>query len=573
MDIMKGIGVSPGISTGKAFVIRKTEAALSGILLKNGNEIAVEIARFEAAVSSAAEEIEAIKSAPGLILSEDESAILETQVELILDPQLKDDVVEKITADKKTACDALSEVAGNLVSMFEGMDDTYMSARAADIKDIGARILKHLHNPGEATIQKFDADVIIIADDISPSETITMDLQHVAGFATRAGSKTSHATIIAKARGIPAIVGCGEELSTIQNGDLIILDGLTGRIYVNPEEEIINEYQLKSEIYKQRARKLNDLKGVPSITTDGKEIMLTANISAIDDMDQVFENGGAGVGLLRTELLFMNRESFPSEDEQFEFYKSIALRSKNKPVIVRTIDIGGDKQLPYFNLPTELNPFLGYRAIRVCLDRPELFIKQLKAILRASIFGDLKIMFPMIANVQEVRAAKKILGEAKKELISGGIPFNVNIQTGIMIEVPSAAITADILAKEVDFFSIGTNDLCQYTLAVDRMNEKIAHLYDTFNPGVLRLISNVIEQGNKHNIHVGMCGEMASDPLATLLLMGMGLKEFSMGPASISEIKNIIINQSEKKAKQVCRDVMEMDSSENIVSYLKQLTS
>jgi phosphoenolpyruvate-protein phosphotransferase (PTS system enzyme I) len=566
---MKGFGVSPGIAIGRAFVIKKTEAVLSGVLLTSDVEIAQEITRFDQAVSHAVDEIETIKSGTQLSLQDEDLAILETQIELLTDPQLKADVIEKITSGKKSSPDALNEVIAAFVQLFEEMDDEYMRARAADIKDIGDRILKHLSTAGSSSPQNFQPGTIIIAEDISPSETITMDISHVIGFATRAGSKTSHTAIVAKAKGIPAVVGCGAELGSIADDDLVILDGANGLVYINPERDIIIDYTAKREAYKQQSFRLQSLKDHPATTTDGKKITLSANIGGADDMADMFEYGGEGVGLFRTELLFMNRDTFPTEDEQFEFYKNVALASKSKPVIVRTIDIGGDKQLPYFDLPAELNPFLGYRAIRICLDRKELFIMQLRAILRASVFGDLKIMFPMISNVQEIRSAKKILGEAKVELQKEGIVFNTDIKVGIMVEIPSAAVIADILAKEVDFFSIGTNDLCQYTLAVDRMNEKVSHLYDPFNPGVLRLISHVIEQGHKHHTHVGMCGEMASDPLATLLLLGMGLDDLSMSAASIPAIKDIIINHSIAEAKGIYMNVRQMDHSEEIITYLK----
>jgi phosphotransferase system enzyme I (PtsI) len=564
MEKINGTGVSPGIAIGKAFVIKKAEVAVSGILLKGENEVIANVAAFNNAIEVAVNELEVIK----LSLAGTDFEILETQIELISDPQIAEDVIEKIQSERKTANDAVIEVIANVVEVFESMDDEYMRARTADIKDIGSRILKHLNNTKTNTA-RFKPDSIIIADDLSPSDTITMDIKHVNGFATRTGSKTSHAAIIAKAKGIPAVVGCGDSLSTIQNDDVIILDGTSGLLYIDPAEETINEFRLKSEIQKQQSEKLKALKNRPAITTDGKKVMLSANISGAADMDDVHENGGEGIGLFRTELLFMDRTSFPTEDEQFKFYKQAALQSKGKPVIVRTIDIGGDKQLPYFNIPAELNPFLGYRAIRICLDQTDLFITQLKAILRAGVFGDLLIMFPMISNIQEVRAAKNILEKAKEELLAENIPFKANMKVGIMIEIPSAAVTADILAKEVDFFSIGTNDLCQYTLAVDRMNEKITHLYDPFNPGVLRLINNILEQGRKHHIHVGMCGEMAGDPLAALLLLGMGLEEFSMSASSIPTIKNTIINHSEADAKQVYRAVMTMDSSDEITAYLK----
>jgi phosphotransferase system enzyme I (PtsI) len=569
---MKGIGVSPGISIGRAFVIKRTEAIVTGVLLNGEEEIAQEIARFDHAVGHAVDEFESIRSSTDLSLEEEDLAILETQIELLTDPQLKTDVIEKITADRKNSADALIEVIKAFVQLFEGMDDEYMRGRAADIKDIGDRILKHLGAAGNALPPNFEGNTIIIAEDISPSETITMNISRVIGFATQAGSKTSHTAIIAKSKGIPAVVGCGGELASVNNDDVIILDGTNGLVHINPQQDIIDDYTAQKEAYLQWAGKLNELKDQPAVTTDGKKITLSANIGNADDMADVFEYGGEGVGLFRTELLFMNRDTFPTEDEQFEFYKNAALRSKNKPVIVRTIDIGGDKHLPYFNLPVELNPFLGYRAIRICLDRKELFITQLKAILRASVFGDLKIMFPMISNVEEMRSAKHVLAEAKGALLNEDIAFNDDIKVGIMIEVPSAAVTADILAKEVDFFSIGTNDLCQYTLAVDRMNEKISHLYDPFNPGVLRLISNVIEQGHRHHIHVGMCGEMASDPMATLLLLGMGLDDFSMSAASIPAIKNIIISHSMDEAKEIYKNVMEMDNSTEIVTYLKGRT-
>ncbi len=568
---MKGIGVSPGISIGKAFVIKKDKTFVTSVLLKNDLEISSESERFNLAVDLAIAEIESIKTNRELILTEEDIAILETQIEFISDPQLKEDVIEKISGDKKNANDALIEVTANLVELFLNMDDAYMRARAADIQDIGSRILKHLNGSVKSDTQQFEPDTIIIAEDIAPSDTITMDTRYITGFATQMGSKTSHAAIIARSKGISAVVGCGDSLKLIKDGDVIILDGISGQIYINPDQQLIDEYRAKREDFIKQSEKLKALRDVPCVTTDGESIMLTANISGADDLADVFENGGEGVGLLRTELLFMNRDTFPSEEEQFEFYKKVALQSKDKSVIVRTIDIGGDKQLSYFGLPIEQNPFLGYRAIRICLDRTDIFITQLKAILRAGVFGDLKIMFPMISNVEEVRAAKNILAEAKKELQEEHIPFNVDIKVGIMIEIPSAAITADILAKEVDFFSIGTNDLCQYTLAVDRMNEKITHLYDPFNPGVLRLISNVIEEGYKHNIHVGMCGEMAGDPLATLLLLGMGLKEFSMSASAIPAIKNIIISHSLSSAQEVCKKIMEMDSSSTIITYLQDL--
>jgi phosphotransferase system enzyme I (PtsI) len=567
--MIKGIGVSPGISIGRAFVLKKVQGKLNGRLLNNENEILQEIKNFDHAVELATYEIEDLKTNGTMVLNDEELAILETQIELINDPQIREDVLKKIRTEKVNANDALLQVFDVIAQLFENMDDEYMRARSSDMKDIANRILNHL-NQADIELHHFDPNTIIISEDLSPSDTITMDIRYITGFATQTGSKTSHTAIIAKSKGIPAIVNCGEKTHEIRDNDVIILDGTKGLLYVNPHESLLQEYRVLITDDQKQAEELKLLRHKPAITSDGTKIVLSGNISNAAELESMFGHGAEGVGLLRTEMLFMDREQFPDEDEQFEFYQAIAINAKGKPVIVRTIDIGGDKHLPYFNLPAELNPFLGYRAIRICLDRKDLFITQLKAILRASAFGDLKIMFPMISNVTEIREAKKVLEEAKLLLTLQHVNFNQGIKVGIMIEIPSAAITADILAEEVSFFSIGTNDLCQYTLAVDRMNEKISHLYDPFNPGVLRLIKNVIDQGHKHHIHVGMCGEMASDPLATQLLMGMGLEEFSMSAASIPAVKKIVLSNSMEKAREICRSVMQMNSSTQIISYLEQ---
>ncbi|SKB92196.1 phosphoenolpyruvate--protein phosphotransferase [Daejeonella lutea] len=567
---MKGIGVSSGIAIGKAFVIKKSEHALTGILLSSDSGTFSEIAKFDQAVATSVQEVQLIISNKDLKLQEEEIAILETQIEFLSDPQIRIDVLDKIQNNHSTAHDSLILVIHKLVEMFKNMDDEYMSARSADIQDIGYRILKHLNNSFHSAAITLEKDTIIIAEDISPSDTITMDLEHVIGFATGAGSRTSHTAILAKAKGIPAVVGCGDRLSLIKNNDVIILDGKSGYVLVNPDNASLNEYIRLRTDHIRMTEALKSLMDVSAVTVDGTEISLMGNISDAEGLNNVFDNGGEGVGLFRTEILFMGRSSLPSEDEQFAFYKKVADNSNNCPVVVRTIDIGGDKEIKYLGLAKERNPFLGYRAIRISLDQPDLFIAQLKAILRASAFGNFKIMFPMISNISELRRAKELLEQAKESLRAGNIAFDENLQTGIMIEIPSAAIMADIFAKEVDFFSIGTNDLCQYTLAVDRMNEKIEHLYDPFNPGVLRLIKYTIEQAEKNNIHVGICGEMASEPLAVQLLLGMGLRELSMNAGSISEVKEIILNTDIENAKELCGRVMEMTDSDSIVKYLKE---
>jgi phosphoenolpyruvate-protein phosphotransferase (PTS system enzyme I) len=567
---MFGIGVSPGISIGQAHVIKKIAAVSSGIILDTFEAKKIEIEKFNTAVKSAVNEVEGIKTNKHLNLKSEDIEILDTQIEFLNDPQIKSDVLDKINNENKTANDAVIDVIVAAVLMFKNLDDEYFRARAADVQDIGNRIVKHLNNNWSAN-QEFDENTILIAEDIAPSDTITLDITKISGFATQLGGKTSHAAIIAKAKGIPAVVACGNGLKQIENNDTIILDGSTGEVIISPDQNTIETYKAKQIDFIKKSSLLKSLKELPATSTDGKNVNLFANISNADDLEQVFENGGEGVGLLRSELLFMSRNSFPGEDEQFQFYKQVALKSRNKPVIIRTLDIGGDKQLSYFGIPHENNPFLGYRAIRICLNQKDIFLTQLKAILRASAFGKLKIMFPMICNVEEVRQAKACVQQVKDELTLSGIMFNNSIELGIMIEIPSAAMISDILAKEVDFFSIGTNDLCQYTLAVDRMNEKVAGLYNHFNPGVLRLIDNVIKQAHNQKKHVGMCGEMASDPLAALLLLGMGLDEFSMGAASIPYIKNIIISNSMTKAREIYGRVMEMDNSDSITSYLQEV--
>jgi len=566
---IKGIAASPGISIGRAFVLKKNAIAATGVLLRSSQEVLNDVKRFEDSVQDSVDEVEKIKSNPAL--KNDEVGILDTHIEFLTDPQIKSNVIDKIEKQKRNVKDAVIEVIHDAVKLFEDMDDDYMRARATDIRDVGNRILKNLSPSGQTKSQEFGLDTIIIADDISPSETIAMDMQRVIGFATSVGGKTSHTAILAKSKGIPAVVGGGGALHDIENNDVIIVDGLDGLVIINPDKDCMAGYKTKKETYDNHFKLLQSLKNVPATTADGIEIKLLANIANADEMEESLEYGAEGAGLFRTELLFMNRDSFPTEEEQFEFYKKVALKSRSKPVIVRTIDIGGDKPLPYFGLPQEENPFLGYRAIRICLDRKDIFMTQLKAILRASEYGNLKIMFPMIGNVLELRQARKILEESKNELLDDKIDFNKGIQVGITIEVPSAAITADILAREADFFSIGTNDLCQYTLAVDRGNEKIKELYDPFHPAVLRLIRHSIAQAHQHNIDVGMCGEFASDPLATLLLIGMGLNEFSMSGASIPAIKNQIITYSHEQAKEVCEKVMTMDNSKDIKEYLEEL--
>ncbi|MES2274864.1 MAG: phosphoenolpyruvate--protein phosphotransferase [Bacteroidota bacterium] len=569
--IINGIGVSPGISIGRAFVLKTQRSTLSGLQITD-DVIPAEIEKFNQAISISINELESMIANCDPALS-DSLGVLEAHIELINDPEITNGVVEKITQQKLSATDALIEVINNLVALFKNMDDQYLSERAADVQDIGTRLLRNLNPAGTTKQSHYPPNSIIIAEDLTPSDTIAMDITCVMGFATQIGGQTSHAAIIAKSRGIPAVVGCGEQLIGVKDNDTILLNGLTGVVTINPDSDIIQQYEIEKQAYQNQRDKLNELKDTQATTIDDTTIKLLANIGNANDMQQALAFGAEGAGLFRTELLFIGRDAFPTEDEQFEFYKAVAVKADGKPVTVRTLDIGGDKPLSYLNLPAEQNPFLGYRAIRICLDRADIFITQLKAILRASVYGHLKIMFPMISGIQEIRKVKEVLKQAKKELEVDNILFNNLISVGIMIEVPSAAITADLLAKEVDFFSIGTNDLCQYTLAVDRMNEQIKDLYSPFNPGVLRLIQNIITQGRLNNIPVSMCGEMASDPKAALLLLGMGLTDFSMSATAIPHIKNIIRNNSMAQAQIIHQKVMAMDNATDITKYLQALSN
>ncbi len=567
-----GVGASAGISIGKAYVMKKNVIAVTGALLRDDNEVIKEIEKFEIAVRMSVEEVLTIKKGDRLKLKEEEIEILETHIEFLTDPQLKADVYREIHRDRRPAMDAVIEVIKKNVGVFKNMDNEYLRARAADVQDIGDRIVKNIRRRKSHDTPVFEPGTIIIAEDILPSDAITLDMTCVTGFATSLGGKTSHTAILAKSRTIPAVLGCGNALTGIDDGDVLILDAINGIVIVNPNEACMEEYRAEKDRYDRKRQSLNSLRHTPASTTDGVGIELLANISGADDLEESWEYGAEGSGLFRTELLFMNRDSVPPEEEQFEYYRRVAIRSKGKVVTVRTIDIGGDKPLDYFGLGQEENPFLGYRGIRISLDKKDIFMAQLKAILRAGVFGNLRIMFPMISNMQELRVAKGILEETRRELEENNIDFARDMPVGIMIEVPSAAVTADLLAREVDFFSIGTNDLCQYTLAVDRGNEKVKDLYNPFDPAVLRLIAYVVEQAHKRKISVGMCGELASDPRATLLLIGMGLKEFSMSAVSIPAIKSVIINHSYTRAKEIYEKILGMDNSESIINYLQQQT-
>lgn len=565
--MIKGIGVSPGIVIGK-------------VLLKVENKIVItkqdivsyekEIERFQSAMESSKCEIEEIYNNVLKNIGEDEATIFEAHLMILEDPEMLQQIEKNIKDNKVNAEWALKEISEMFIATFESMDNEYMRERAADIKDVTNRLMKKLLNIKDVNFSELENEVIIVGRDLTPSDTSQIDKKKVLGFITEIGGRTSHSAIMARTLEIPAIVAVQDITNKVKNGDLIVFDGEEGLVYINPEEKIVKFYEEKKAEYNEFQKKLNLLIGEKSITTDGVRVELAANIGTPKDMDSVIKNDGEGIGLFRSEFLYMDRESAPSEEEQFAAYKEVAEKMKNKPVVIRTLDVGGDKELDYLKLPKEMNPFLGYRAIRICLDKVDIFKTQLRAILRASAYGNIKIMFPMISSIEELRAAKCILEEVKSELIKENKTFNENLEVGIMIEIPAAAVISDLLAKEVDFFSIGTNDLIQYTTAVDRMNEKIAHLYTPFHPALLRLIKMVIDNAHKENKWVGMCGEVAGDPKLIPVLIGMGLDEFSMSPISILKARSIIRNISQEEMKNLAEQVINLPTAEEVEKFIEK---
>lgn len=564
---MKGIGVSPGIVIGKVLLKEEKQIVIEKKDIISYEE---EIQRFRTSMENSKTEIQDIYNNVLKNIGETEASIFEAHLMILEDPEMIEQIEKKIQDNKVNAEWALKEVSETFISIFEGMDNEYMKERAADIKDVTGRLMKKLMNVQEINFSKLANEVIIVARDLTPSDTSQIDKNKVLGFITEIGGRTSHSAIMARTLEIPAIVAVKDITSKVKNGDLIVFDGGEGIIYINPEEEIVKLYEDKKEEYNKSQKELNLLKGKESITIDGVRVELVANIGTSKDLGSVINNDGEGIGLFRSEFLYMDRKSAPSEEEQYAAYKEVAEKMKNKPVVIRTLDVGGDKELDYLNLPKEMNPFLGYRAIRVCLDKVDIFKTQLRAILRASAYGNIKIMFPMISSIEELRAAKGILQEVKDELFKENIAFNEKLEVGIMIEIPAAAIISDLLAKEVDFFSIGTNDLIQYTTAVDRMNEKISYLYNPFHPSVLRLVKMVIDNAHKENKWVGMCGEAAGDPKLIPVLIGMELDEFSMSPISILKAREIIRNISQEKMKSLAEQVINLPTAEEVEKFIEK---
>ena len=535
---LQGIAASDGIAIAKVYTLTEPDLTVTKVTVEDSEK---EVSRLDDALAASIKDVELIKETALKNLGEEEAQVFDAHLMVLSDPELIGQVKDSITSNKVNAESALKEVTDMFISIFAGMEDNpYMQERAADIRDVSKRVLAHLLGvkiPSPATIKD---EVIIVAADLTPSDTAQLNRQYVKAFVTDIGGRTSHSAIMARSLEIPAIVGTKEVTSIAKDGDIIIVDGLSGDVFLNPSEEVVVEYRAKAEAFAAQQAEWEKLKDSKTYTKDGHQVELAANIGTPKDLEGVVNNGAEGVGLYRTEFLYMDSHEMPTEEDQFEAYKAVLEGMNGKPVVVRTMDIGGDKELPYLPLPHEMNPFLGYRAIRISLNEPEMFRTQLRALLRASVYGKLRIMFPMIATLNDFRGAKALLEEEKAKLIAEGVAVNDDIQVGIMIEIPAAAVLAHQFAKEVDFFSIGTNDLIQYTMAADRMNERVSYLYQPYNPSILTLIKHVIDSAHKEGKWAGMCGEMAGDQTAVPLLVGLGLDEFSMSASSVLKTRSLI---------------------------------
>ena len=547
--MITGIPASPGIVFGKALVLKEEKIVLDTQKISE-DQVEAEVARFYAGREAAVEQLNSIHQRALKSLGEEKAAIFEGHLMILEDEELEEEIIDYLRSNKVNASVAASKIIDQQVDMLSEIDDEYLKERAGDIRDIGNRLIKNILGMHIVDLGDITEESILVAYDLTPSETAQLNLEKVLGFITDIGGRTSHTSIMARSLELPAIVGTNDVTARVNTGDYLILDAVNNRVYVNPTQAEIDELKtLEAKLAEEKAE-LAKLKDLPAVTLDGHKVEVVANIGTIRDCEGAHRNGAEGVGLYRTEFLFMDRDQLPSEEEQFIAYKEVVEAMEGRLVVLRTMDIGGDKELPYLNLPKEMNPFLGWRAVRIALDRREILHAQLRAVLRASAFGKLAVMFPMIISVEEIRELKSVLETLKAELRAEGKAFDENIQVGVMVETPSAAVNAKFLAKEVDFFSIGTNDLTQYTLAVDRGNELISHLYNPMSPSVLGLIKQVIDASHAEGKWTGMCGELAGDERATLLLLGMGLDEFSMSAISVPRIKKLIrhVNYQEVKA-------------------------
>ncbi|OIO37743.1 MAG: phosphoenolpyruvate--protein phosphotransferase [Candidatus Omnitrophica bacterium CG1_02_46_14] len=568
MKTLKGIAASPGIAIGKAFLLDNENIVVSKKAIKE-SAIPQEIARFEEVLTKTRAEVLSIRDRISKEIGQEHGDIFNAHLLVIEDRALIEEVIGRIKKEKFTSDYVFSQVLQKYIRSFLNIDDEYLRERVSDINDVGRRIIRHLVGSQRASLSDLKEKVIVIAYDLSPSDTAVMHRGNVIGFATDIGGRTSHTAIMAKSLEIPAVVGIEFATRQIKNGDVVIVDGNHGLVIINPTAGELHKYKQEFISYQEFGKGLKKLKDLPCVTMDGHRIELSANIEMSEETVSAISHGADGIGLYRTEFLYMNRMDLPSEEEQYHAYRTVAKDMAPKPVIIRTLDLGGDKFLSHLEMPREMNPFLGWRAIRFCLARPEIFKAQLRAILRASTHGKLRMMYPMISGLGELKEANRLLEEVKTDLRSKKISFDENIEVGAMIEIPSAAITCDILADEVSFFSIGTNDLIQYALAVDRINEKIAYLYEPAHPAVLRLIKNIIDTGHSKHIWTGMCGEMAGDPIFTPILIGLGIDEISTSPLMLPEIKKIIRSLSYEESKKIAQHALSFPTGAEVAKYLR----
>ena len=565
--MLKGIAASQGVAVAKVY---KLEQPVLDIQKVEVTDLEAEKAKIERAFAKTVEDIEKIKETAAGHLAAEELAIYDAHLMMAQDPEFKSQILDEIENSKENAEYAAQTVASNMVSMFENMDDSYFKERAADIKDVSFRLLCNLTGKTIPNLATLDSPVIIVAKDLTPSDTGSLNKEFAKGFATEMGGRTSHSAIMARSLEIPAVVGVKDLMANVKSGDTVVLDAIAGEVIVNPDEKTIAEYKAKGSAYEKEKEELKSFKDQPSVSTDGHKVLIVGNIGSPADVQAVRDNGGEGVGLFRTEFLYMKSEDdFPNEDTQFAAYKEVLEAMQGKPVVIRTLDIGGDKKLKYYQFAEEMNPFLGVRAIRFCLQRKDIFRTQLRALLRASAYGHLCIMFPMIATVNEFKEAKQCYEDARAELIKEGVKVGDDVEVGCMIEIPAAAVLADQLAKYADFFSIGTNDLIQYSMAADRMSQSVSYLYQPLNPSILRLIKMTIDGAHKHGHWCGMCGEMAGDELAAPVLLGLGLDEFSMSATSMLRARRMINGLSYAEMQKLADKALEMDTMEEVSDLIK----
>ncbi|MFB2186874.1 phosphoenolpyruvate--protein phosphotransferase [Staphylococcus aureus] len=564
--LIKGIAASDGVAIAKAYLL--VEPDLTFDKNEKVTDVEGEVAKFNSAIEASKVELTKIRNNAEVQLGADKAAIFDAHLLVLDDPELIQPIQDKIKNENANAATALTDVTTQFVTIFESMDNEYMKERAADIRDVSKRVLSHILGVELPNPSMIDESVVIVGNDLTPSDTAQLNKEFVQGFATNIGGRTSHSAIMSRSLEIPAIVGTKSITQEVKQGDMIIVDGLNGDVIVNPTEDELIAYQDKRERYFADKKELQKLRDADTVTVDGVHAELAANIGTPNDLPGVIENGAQGIGLYRTEFLYMGRDQMPTEEEQFEAYKEVLEAMDGKRVVVRTLDIGGDKELSYLNLPEEMNPFLGYRAIRLCLAQQDIFRPQLRALLRASVYGKLNIMFLMVATINEFREAKAILLEEKENLKNEGHDISDDIELGIMVEIPATAALADVFAKEVDFFSIGTNDLIQYTLAADRMSERVSYLYQPYNPSILRLVKQVIEASHKEGKWTGMCGEMAGDETAIPLLLGLGLDEFSMSATSILKARRQINGLSKNEMTELANRAVDCATQEEVIELV-----